>query len=301
MPILALLAFIAGPAWAGTLTRESIKHGGLTRTYEVYVPSGSTRGLPVIFGLHGGGVAGGQFRRYTQRRLERLADRRGFLVVYPDSFDGHWNAGYSNGRRAEREGVDDVAFLGATADRMVLERGADPKRLYAVGISDGAFMIHRLACEDSPRWAAVAALAGAIGVEAAAACRPARPVPILLVNGTGDPFVHWEERYVRLIAEKIGTRLTVPETVARWVGMNACPKTPRRSDLRDTDPDDGTRWSLTAWGPCKAGSEVLLYKVEGGGHTWPNGKKVSANVIGRTSRDVNFEPLLWSFFARHAQ
>ena len=301
MGFLTFLALAAGPACAGTFTREKIEHGGLTRTYGVYAPSGAVRGLPVIFGLHGGGVESGQFRRYTQRSLERSADRHGFLVVYPDSLAGHWNAGYSKKRRAAREGVDDVAFLGAVADRLVRERGAAAKRLYAVGISDGAFMVHRLACEDSLRWAAVAGLAGALGAETSAACRPARPVPILLVNGTEDPFVRWEERHVRLLLEKIGVRLTVPETAARWVGLNSCPRKSRHTALPDRDPKDGTRWDLTAWGPCKAGSEVLLYRVEGGGHTWPNGKKYSRNLIGRTSHDVDFERLLWSFFARHPQ
>ena len=168
-----------------------------------------------------------------------------------------------------------------------------------MGISNGAVMVHRLACEDAGRWAAVAALEGAFGAETAAACRPTRPVPVLMVHGTADHILSWEGRTANMVLTQIGSRLTVPETTAKWVALDGCAPGPAASDLPDTHPADGTRWHLTAWRRCRGGAEVLFYKVDGGGHTWPNGRPDLQFVTGRVSRDVDIEPLLWSFLARH--
>lgn len=300
MPLWLALTLWALPAAAGTLTRGTLEHGGRARSYAVYAPSGAARGLPAVFVLHGGGGRGLQLRSHTAGRFDRLADREGFLVVYPDGVEKSWNDGRANDRTASREKVDDVGFLGALADRLVREAGADPRRLYAVGISNGGFMSHALACRDAARWAAVAPVSASLNAEADAPCRPARPVPILMVNGTEDKLVPWDGREVRFFYKVLGAKRTVPETVAAWTGFDGCRGKPAEEDLPDADPGDGTRWRLSAWRDCKAGSEVLLYRVEGGGHTWPRGGIYLPRVVGRTSRDVDFEALVWAFFKRHA-
>ena len=294
-----LLLLLCAPAFAGTFTKETIEAGGRTRSYSLYAPSAPARGLAALFLLHGGNMDAKQVRLYTQRRFEGLGERKGFLVVYPDAYGKYWNAGVEKVYKAAREGVDDTGFLAAVSERLVKERGADRRRLYAVGISNGAVMVHRLACEDAVRWAAVAALEGALGAETAAACRPARPVPILMVHGTADKILAWESRKVNMIITQIGARLNVPETTAKWVALDHCAGNPEKTDLPDKDPGDGTRWQREAWRRCRAGSEVLFYKVDGGGHTWPNGLPNMTMIVGRISRDVDIEPLLWSFLSRH--
>jgi polyhydroxybutyrate depolymerase len=186
----------------------------------------------------------------------------------------------------------------ALADRLVKEGVADPRGLYAAGISNGGFMSHALACRDAGRWAAIGAVVTSMGEAVAADCKPTRPVPVLMVNGTEDRLIPWDGREVRLLGRSRGRKLTVPETAAKWAALDGCSGEPVRSDLPDP-ADDGTRWSLEAHRNCKAGSEVLLYKVTGGGHTWPNGEIYLRRVVGRTSRDVAFEPLLFDFFKRH--
>ena len=273
MPFLLALTLCAAPAAAGTLTAGTLEHGG--------------------------GGTGLQLRRHSFERFDRLADREGFLVVYPDGVEKGWNDGRVDSTVASRQKVDDVGFLGALAERVVKDAGADPRRVYAVGISNGGFMSHALACRDAARWAAVAPVAASLQTEADAPCRPARPVPILMVNGTEDRLVAWDGREVRLLFKSRGAKRTVPETAAAWVGFDGCVGGPAAEDLPDADPEDGTRWRLSAWRDCKAGSEVLLYKVDGGGHTWPKGGIYLPRVVGLTSRDVDFEPLVWEFFKRH--
>ncbi len=299
MKAAALAFLLAASAAAGTLVRGTLEHGGRTRTYAVYVPTAPAKALPIVFVLHGGGGKGLQLRSHNAERFDRLADREGFLVVYPDGVDKSWNDGRDNDRPAARQHVDDVGFLGALADRLVKNRGGDQRRLYSVGISNGGFMSHALACRDAARWAAVAPVAASLPLEAEASCRPARPVPLLMVNGTEDKLVGWDANEVRLLWKHMGRKRTVPETVAAWTALDGCKGEPAHEDLPDADPKDGTRWSLSAWRDCQGGAEVLLYKVDGGGHTWPKGGIYLPRVVGRTSQDVDFEPLVWEFFKRH--
>lgn len=300
MPVLALLALLSLPASASSFSSETIEVGGRRRAFSVYVPSGPARGLPAVFLLHGGGVSTVQVRRYTQGRLDALAEKERFLVVYPEGVAHAWNGGIEKLSKTSREDVDDVGFLAAVAERLVKGRGADRRRLYAVGVSNGGSMVHKLACKDAGRWAAAASVAGSFGTEAAASCRPSRPVPILMVHGTADPINAWGGHEIRLLVTTTGSILTAPEAAAKWAALDGCSGVAERSDLPDKDPDDGTRWRLTAWRGCRAGAEVLLYKVLGGGHTWPGAEPAYHVVIGRSSRDVDFEPLLWEFLARHA-
>ncbi|MBI2361957.1 MAG: prolyl oligopeptidase family serine peptidase [Elusimicrobia bacterium] len=290
-PLLALLALSAHAGFA----ESSVESGGLRRTYSVYAPQGKKAPLPALFVLHGGKGGGAQMRKHTERRFEALADERGLLVVYPDGADRHWNDGR---RQPGSRDVDDVGFLAALADSLVKSGAADPARLYAVGISNGGFMAHALACRDAGRWAAVSAVVASLGEALAPECRPSRPVSVLMVNGTEDRLIPWDGRDVRFLWKKLGRKLTVPETAARWTELDGCSGEPERSELPDP-VDDGTRWSLEARRACRGGAEVLLYKVQGGGHTWPNGTPYLKRVVGRTSRDVDFERLVTDFFLRH--
>ena len=268
-------------------------HGGLTRTWHLYKPSDGTWPRPVLFALHGGGGTGRGFITHVNYDLDRAAAAAGFAVVYPEGVDKRWNDGRGIGGKA-----DDLGFLTALAERLIKEGVADPRGLYAAGISNGGFMSHALACRDAGRWAAIGVVVSSLGEAVAAACAPSRPVPVLMVNGTEDRLIAWDGREVKLFGRSRGRKLTVPETAAKWAALDGCTGSPTLEDLPDA-ADDGTRWSLEARRACKGGSEVLLYKVTGGGHTWPNGTAYLPRVVGRTSRDVAFEPLLFAFFKRH--
>lgn len=292
---LSLLVALASAADvpAGTRETKTMRHGGLERTWHLFKPAGGSWPRPVLFALHGGGGTGKGFITHARYELDRAAAAAGFAVVYPEGVNKGWNDGRGIGSKA-----DDHGFLTALADLLVKEGVADPRGLYAAGISNGGFMSHALACRDAGRWAAIGAVVTSMGEAVAADCRPARPVSVLMVNGTEDRLIPWDGREVKLLGRSRGRKLTVPETAEKWAALNGCSGEPAREDLPDA-ADDGTRWSLEARRGCREGSEVLLYKVAGGGHTWPNGEVYLPRVVGRTSRDVAFEPLLFAFFKRH--
>lgn len=173
----------------------------------------------------------------------------------------------------------------------------DPERIYVTGASNGGMMTQRLACEATGAFAAAAAVISSM--PAALDCRPSRPFPMLFINGTDDPLMPYQGGQVHFYRRQLGEVLSTPETVAFWAANNGCNPTPE-SVLLDLDPDDGTWIALDSYSGCQAGAQVLLYTVNGGGHTWPGGSQYLPEfVVGKVSNDMESNQAIWGFFAAH--
>lgn len=300
---LTLLA-CAGPAEA--LDTRTLSHGGRTRTYHVRTPTGWTaeRRWPLVLALHGGGGKGSTFDAWTTAgALGREADRRGIVVVYPQGVERAWRDGRKDHLRGKTTGIDDVGFISALIDVLVQSTAVDPRRVYATGISNGGFMSYRLACDLPHKLAAVAPVTANLPL-ALQERTPAQPISLMVVNGTADPLVPYGGGEVRLLrfGRGRGRILSTDATLRWWAGRNGCPLTPSRTTLADADPADGTRVTRVTYSGGRGGSEVVLLKVTGGGHTWPGGTQyLPARLIGRTSRDIDATREILTFFARHSR
>jgi polyhydroxybutyrate depolymerase len=306
-----LLAFWLGGlimlGWAAGIRAEtvtgSIPWGGLTRTYRLHLPPARPAGLaPLVLVLHGGGGAGRSMAWLTRGAFNDLADREGFLAVYPDGFERHWNDGRSRVRyRSHREKIDDVGFLAALIDYLVKERRVDPRKVYVTGMSNGALMAQRLACQLTGKIAAIASVAGTMPADLAPRCVPSRPISVMLISGTADPLMPYGGGEVGTRRIKLGKVLSVAETVKFWVGHNRCAPTPSVTRLPHRGAPDGTRVRREVYGGGRDGAEVILYTVEGGGHTWPRGRHYLPEwLIGKTSKDLNAAEVIWHFFEKHS-
>ena len=282
--------------------RGTLQSGALVRSYLLHVPPGydAAAPWPLVLALHGGGGQGRGMPWLTG--LSRLADRQRFLVAYPDGVGRSWNDGREDpGVPAARRQVDDVGFLVALIDHVAGAYRIDAARVYATGISNGGFMSQRLACEASTRVAAIASVVATIGVELADRCRPARAVPVLMVNGTADPLVPYEGGQIQLPGgrPRPGRIASVAETVALWARLNGCARFADVIREPDRDPSDGVTVRRETQSGCPEGGEVTLYVMEGGGHVWPGGPQyLPRTVIGRATRELDSETI-WDFFARH--
>lgn len=241
--------------------------------------------------------------RLTLGGFNRLADRDGFVAVYPDGVERHWNDGRGNQQyRAQRDNIDDVGFITALIAHLSQTLPVDRRRVYATGISNGGLMSLRLARELADRIAAIAPAAASMSEQIVQMRDPARPISALLVAGTMDPLVPYgggEIGFKR--GQKSGKVVSVAETITYWATFNQCPPAPTITMEPDRDPQDGTRVRREAHGPCRDGTEVILYAIEGGGHTWPGGQQyLPARIVGRTSKDIDANEVIWSFFKRHA-
>ncbi len=273
----------ASGATAGVEMRGEIEHGGYTRTYLVHLPKGYSADAPAplvlsFHGRHGQGEGQAKLTGFSE-----VADRHGFIVVYPDGVGKSWNAMHGAGP-AQEKGVDDVGFLEALIDGLQAEYAIDPKRVYAAGMSNGGFFAYRLGCELSERLAAIAAVAGAMAPELAEVCSPEEPVAVLDIHGTEDRIVPYEGGETKGGGELLSTE----DTVDVWRLHNGCAM---RSDVTLEKGDVVCR----AFRDCRAPVEQCT--VEGAGHTWPGGDQYLPRLlVGTTNRDVDASELIWEFF-----
>lgn len=306
--ILMVTAFILGVAVYRAVSnggdmRGSIVVDGLVRTYLLHLPPwyNGTQSLPLVIALHGGGGTADSMVKLTRGGLNELADERGFIVVYPNAVERHWNDGRNlSVYRSQRENVNDVAFISALIEHLADEYGVDQTRVYVVGMSNGALMAHRLACEIPSRIAAIAAVAGSMPVNLVSACPPSSRVSVMMINGLSDPLVPWGGGPIRFGDMELGEVISVEEAALLWAGRGNCTLICDRVYLPDTDPHDGTRVWKRVFKNNTTGVEVVLYGVDGGGHTWPGGYQyLPESIIGKTCRDVDANEIIWEFFQRH--
>jgi polyhydroxybutyrate depolymerase len=272
----------------------SIESGGMVRSYQVHVPARkASQALPLVLVLHGGRGDGAGMRPLTG--MDSSSDTAGFIVVYPDGLEKKWN----DGRHADDPnwtGANDVAFLSSLVQRLSSELNADPKRIYATGISNGGFMSARLACDASGVFAGVAVVAATIPENVRANCKPSRAVPFMLIHGTADTFV--PEVGGEIVKGDGGLAASTTQTVSLWRDLNKCPSAATTGEINPAN--DGTSISLERYTACASGSEVAFYKVTDGGHTWPGGSQyLPVVIVGKTSRDLNASDTILAFFKNH--
>jgi polyhydroxybutyrate depolymerase len=192
-----------------------------------------------------------------------------------------------------------VAFIDALIRKLETQYRVDSKRIYATGISNGAFFSFRLACDLGDEIAAIAPVAGSIGVSFHDACKN-QPVSVLMINGTADPLVLYDGGRVGGPFAGQGDSIPVSQTVHAWVATDGCSQTPRTSTVPHVDPGNDTTTTIQTFADCRNGTSVQLYTVAGGGHTWPGGPQyLPPFIIGVTSDDFNASETMWQFFAAH--
>ncbi|MBX3064725.1 MAG: dienelactone hydrolase family protein [Anaerolineae bacterium] len=285
---------------AGKHIKGTLSHSGINRAYTLYVPANldSNSSVPLVLGLHQGGGKGADFEKLTENGWTTLADEHGFIVVYPDAYKGRWNNGTDDPTSPAFLGnIDDVDFLRTLVAKISTDYSIDPARIYATGLSSGAIMALRLACEAADLVVAIAPVAGQAGKSQQATCKPAKPVSVLLIVGSDDPIVPGAGGE---IPGGFGAVISVDDTLRLFTSAANCPAGPDTQLLDDVDPDDGTTVIKDSYTPCEGDVEVLLYTIKGGGHTYPQGWQFApVDQIGVTSQEFNANEVIWDFFSMH--
>jgi len=284
---------------------ETIVVGDLKRTYKAHVPplSTSAPALPLVIVLHGG--FGNAYAIEMQSEMSNLADRAGFVTAYPEglgkslmpSLGRSWNGGGCCNPAVARK-IDDVAFIAAMIDDLAKKVNIDRKRVYATGLSNGAIMSYRLACDLSDRIAAIAPIGGP---DTTLSCRTVRPVSVIHFHGTADPCSPFQggpgggcaAKALGFEPKPIFDTPSISEIVKVWARRINAPPEPR------TTIHTGAV-TCTTYGPGQEGAEATLCAIEGGGHTWPGGvDKLSESLVGSVNRDISANEVMWEFFQRH--
>jgi polyhydroxybutyrate depolymerase len=271
--------------------------------------------VPVVLALHGGSGNRDGAARLTcsdgapdvPSCLHVQAAARGWAVVYPDGVPNrtrserrYWNAGGGAdgwrcvGGDACADGSDDVQYVRDLLDDLGTRVNVDPAAVVVTGLSNGGAMSHRLACDLSDRLAGIAPFGGGLQFTTTGTCAPERPIPVLYTHGTDDPCWPYEGGAPDCpIGRDDGDFVSVERTLADWSLVLGCSGTPTTETLPDA-AEDGTKTTRITYGACAA--PLVHLKVDGGGHTWPQGYAyLGERIVGRIPQDWGNE-VLWDFF-----
>lgn len=292
------------------------------RDFILRLPPGydGSKPLPIVFGFHGGGGKKGGFVRTgcldgdveSTNCLSALADREAFALVVPDGLDARglrgrsWNAGGGaggyrcvGGAACETQS-DDVAYFDALLAEVRRAVAVDDRRIFAMGMSNGGAMSHRLACERADVLAAVASVGGANQAQGAPGCSPTRPVAVLHIHGTEDTCWGYDGKITESLCDDgtDGRFMDVATSMDGWRKRNGCTDT--KTEALEDRVSDGTRSTRIVGVGCAAATDHV--RIEGGGHTWPSGwQYLPERRIGRVARDFDANALIWQFFKANAR
>jgi len=255
----------------------------LERSYLLHIPSGlnNQQPVPVIFAFHGYGQTPLIMKKIAE--FDDAADQANFLVVYPKGIEKTWNYGGGGTGVATAGSVDELAFVRQILSDLDTIATIDPKRIFAVGFSQGAALVYRLACDMSDIFAAIAPVSHPMDH---GTCQPPQAVSVLHVHGLADTIRTYSDG--------------VEQGIATWVQLNDCTGSAQVEELCQTFVDQihiklddcaeekpTNTVTHTAYSSCQAGTAVELYTFVSGGHIWPS-KYVPP-----------FSELIWDFFEAH--
>lgn len=269
---------------AQTTVLDTFNFDGYQRDYILYVPAiyDGSAAVPLVINLHGYGSNATQQSLYGN--FKNLADVDNFLVVHLNGTNDlsgtrYWNAFVNAGA------VDDVAFINELIDRLSATYNIDQSKVFSTGMSNGGYMSYKLACELDYRIAKIASVTGSMNSNLFNNCAPGGPVPVMQIHGTSDLTVPYNG--------STGVA-SIEDVVDKWVAINNCDTTPMIFDLPDINTNDNCTAQRYTYANGTDDSEVILYKITDGGHTWPNAIiELGGN---NTNRDFDASQVIWEFF-----
>lgn len=262
----AILAAAFNVAAQAATTVEAITVGDVTRSFRLHIPEEGKGPFPLVLSIHGYRSNSAQQEKLSG--FSALADREGFIVLYPDGLDDKW-------RFAGRTDAD-LNFLLAAIESVASKAPVDRNRIYATGISNGAQMSWRLACDAPDVFAAFGFVSGAY----LEVCNPPPRHPLIIFHGTADRLLSYESK---------GPFMGVRDFAIRWAAGSGCNPANSGEIVYQKGDATGERFR------CQSGHEVDLYTLQGKGHSWP-GSMMPARI---TSRDVDATEVMWEFFKTH--
>ena len=253
-------------------------------------------------GLHGRFGTGAGHANLTG--TNQLAEEQGFIAVYPDglsrdgTIDTGWN--YFKGAGIFRDdGPDDTQFIKSLIDDLSIDLNIDFNRIYVNGLSNGGFMVHRLACEAPDFFAGYADIAGAgfQGIETVCDFAAHKPVRMLIIHGTDDNNVLWDGRLENIQSQQFYSVIPTPQMFGFWAQYNQCDPDADSNTLPQQGRSPGTEVRILHVTGCQPESAVVLYAIVGGGHNWPGvAGRIPDQVAGRVNLDIHATNVMWEFF-----
>ena len=281
------------------------------RTYSFYVPTtyDETQATPVVVVLHGRFGSGVGTASHIQ--INPLAEEEGFIGVYPDGLDNKntgaprdtgWNYLRDVPYFPNGDTHDDVQFIIDVIDDLAQDLNIDHNRIYVTGLSNGGFMVQRLACEVPDFFAGYASVAGAGFGGMDTVCDNEIPVNMLVMHGTKDNNIKWDGNSQRMAnGQEFFLTWSIVTTIDFWGNKMKCYGDAVRDDVTTPESESDTGLIIFTAGGCEDDAELTLYAVINGGHNWPGvGDGIPSQVAGLVNTDLDATQVIWDFFASHS-
>lgn len=283
--------------------KKNIVVDNIQRSFIIHQPVAfkASSKIPLVFVLHGGGEDAKAMMAFSH--FNQLADRDTFLIIYPNAYQNHWSDGrfaegppYHKGKK-----IDDVKFINSIIDLAIGEYNIDTAKIFLTGIANGAIMCHKIACQLSNRICAIAPVLGSMSELMSLQCKPVRGVSVLAINGTDDRLIPINGGEIEFDDNKYGRITSVSGSIKFWAAYNdTTVKKPIMVKQKDLDKSDGTSVYRHHYYNGTYDTEVVLYLIKGGGHSWPGAKQFHPEEIaGRKSKELDATELIWDFFKSH--
>lgn len=254
------------------------------RSYIVYTPKNfnPAENLPLVINMHGFSTDAAFHMDYTQ--YNKTADTARCIVVYPNGWEKRWSTGTTFGITTD---IDDVGFLSEMMDRLIVLYNVNPRKIFSTGYSAGGFMSYKLGCDLTNRIAGIAPNASSMTFDNYSSCVPARVMPLIAANGTGDaivPLAGIPDNFPR-----------IDSIVRFWQQFNGCDASPVTDTLPNTVTSDGSRVVRLTFTNCTNAITTTYYRILNGGHTWPGAEDAFVGVLGKTNQDISWNNTGWQF------
>lgn len=286
------------PDLQGEILQRQLPVQSIPRSFQYYIPEVLAERPAIVFVLHGSMGSGASIRPLMGYDFERIAEREGLLVVYPDGFEGHWNdcrgdASYS----ANTRDIADPEFFSAMIDYFAEHYGARTDRVFATGFSNGGHMVYRLALEMPQKFTAIAAVAASLPDQPGMDCTGSgKPISVAIFNGTNDPVNPFEGGQVEVFGDTSrGVVKSSQASAEYWAGLASITDSPQRATLPEADGNPATSITLQRW-QSAAGIQVRLYTLTGSGHVVPSAHIKYGTFFGGGAGDIEAGEEIWSFF-----
>lgn len=289
-----LLLLLVATGWLRSVDRTNgtMSSSGMERDYLLHVPPSydPSQRAPVVVSMHGAGLWPAS--QMTMSRWNELADEHGFIVAYPAGWRiapvpilprlQVWRVESESGL------AEDVQFIADLLDHLERSYSVDPTRVYVNGFSNGGGMAFAVSCTMAERIAAVGIVAGAQALPWSW-CRDARPIPLIAFHGTADRLAPYEggQRSSQALPFP-----SIPTWTALWAERNGCEPKPTTAPF-------APGIDRAEYTGCSDEASVVLYTIEGGGHSWPGGKPLPQWLVGPTTSAVDATAEMWTFFREH--
>ncbi|MCW3119108.1 MAG: poly(3-hydroxybutyrate) depolymerase [Chitinophagaceae bacterium] len=278
---LALLSFLTVHSQH---IHDSLLIDGHYRVFHFSKPQSSKAGGSLVFVLHGSG-GDGQGMMARTAKLEEQSRNENLVLVYPDGYKKYWNeCRKASTAAANLENIDENGFFAGMISYFAEKYAINTKQVFAVGTSGGGHMAYKLALTMPQKFRAIAAIIANLPDSANMDCSAAGlPISVMIVNGTQDPVNPYNGGKVVIPGVVLGTVRSTENTFHYWSRLDGYKGEPVKALLADTDPSDGKtieRYTFSA----KGKPEVVLLKVIGGKHDYPN--------------DIDVHAEAWAFFKR---